>query len=167
MTIKLYQTTSPNNKLIKDLGEPLELTGALRDGSSVIDPVITVEGENLSEYNYMTIPAFGNRKYFIKNITVETTGRWTISAHVDVLSTYSNAIWDSKGVIKRRGNGWNAYIEDEKIPVENRTMDVQILFDNSTGDMKDTNGKGCFPGADWTYFLCISGPGYDASPLPP
>ena len=93
MNITLYFNKSEKQKIGKNLTNSLEFTGTLRDETSVIDPVIMIEAENLSQYNYCYIPQF-HRYYFIDNIEVVRQGLWRIRCHVDVLESHKNQILD-------------------------------------------------------------------------
>lgn len=114
MVITLSFNHSEVNKFAKQL-TPLEsLTGTLRAGTSIIDPVIEVTGlqsATIAQCNYAYIPEF-NRKYFVNNIKSAGEDRWVLSMHVDVLSTYHDQIATQKAVIKRQENKWNLYLDD-------------------------------------------------------
>lgn len=112
-TIKLQTNTSSNNTMTKMVNDVLTCDGALREGSSVIDPVITIEGDlsTISKTNYMTISEFG-RSYFITNIKTIRNNIVEISGHVDVLSSFADEIKKNKGIVKRQENVWNLYIDD-------------------------------------------------------
>lgn len=87
MVIDLYITGSEKNAIYKNLQNELELTGNLRNESSVITPVFTIEHPNPTSYNYCFIPDF-NRYYFITNIESVRTNLWRIHCNVDVLMSY-------------------------------------------------------------------------------
>ena len=91
MEIVLYVTGSERHAIIKTLQNGLELTGALRGESSVINPSFIVELSNPSQYNYCFIPDF-NRYYFITNITSVRTNIWRIDCAVDVLMSFQTQI---------------------------------------------------------------------------
>lgn len=67
-SIVLYQNNSPVNKVDKSLVAVATLTGVLREGSSVLDPVVTIESDApasvVSSANYAYIAEFG-RYYYI------------------------------------------------------------------------------------------------------
>ena len=96
MEITLYKTSEENNKIDKTLSEPYNMTGSLRNESSVIRPSILVEIENPTNYNYMYIPDFG-RYYFIKEMTSVRTNLWRLDCEVDVLKSYANVPIGSHG----------------------------------------------------------------------
>lgn len=118
MTIKLYKTPSEVNKVTKVLNDELSLTGELRESSSVITPIIKIEEDDLTDYNYAYIPEFG-RYYFITNITSVRNGLWELAMRVDVLMTYADEIKANTAVIARNSNLWNLYYQDEQFKILN------------------------------------------------
>ena len=114
MNIQIQQTTSEKNKIGKSISTLFTASGALREGTSIINPVIMISGANiptLKNANYMHIPDF-NRYYFITDIKSVRNGLVEISGHVDVLQTYAGQIRSNSAIIKRNANSWNLYIED-------------------------------------------------------
>lgn len=105
---------SPTNKINKDITISQTVSGTLKAGTSVIDPVILIAGDagTYSAYNYMQIDAFNGRKYFITDIRTQANGILEISGHVDVLYTYATEILAQTAVLARQENNWNLYIED-------------------------------------------------------
>ena len=118
MTIRLYKTPSEVNKVTKVLNDELELTGELRESSSVITPIIKIEDDDLTDYNYAYIPEFG-RYYFITNITSVRNNLWEVAMRVDVLMTYADEIKANTAVIARNSNLWNLYYQDEQFKILN------------------------------------------------
>lgn len=104
---------SDKKALDKTITDVITLTGALKEGTSVVDPVIIVTGDILNYIgsNYMTIQEF-NRQYFITNIKALRTNVYEISAHVDVLSTYASDIRTNTALLRRQENKWNLYLND-------------------------------------------------------
>ncbi|MBO7735149.1 MAG: hypothetical protein J6S67_21475 [Methanobrevibacter sp.] len=114
MIIKLYKNLSEKNHLDKDITQlGPDVIGTLRDGCSIIDPIIKVENavnNHLTECNYAYIPEFG-RYYFINNITCKGN-LFEIQMHVDVLSTYKEVIRNNTAVVSRQQNNYNLYLQD-------------------------------------------------------
>ena len=111
--ITLQVNNSEKNRLNKSITDIVTLTGTLRAETSIIDPVIVVEGD-LSSFvncNYMTINAF-NRKYFVNNIKSIRNNLFEITAHVDVLTTYAPQIRENSAIIARQEKKWNLYLND-------------------------------------------------------
>lgn len=114
MIIQIQQTTSEKNRIGKSISNLYTANGALREGTSIINPVIRISGANvptLKNANYMHIPDF-NRYYFITDIKSIRNELIEISGHVDVLQTYSSQIRNNTAIVKRNANSWNLYIED-------------------------------------------------------
>lgn len=112
-SITMQRNNSEKIKLDKSITDIATISGVLRDKTSIIDPVIVIEGD-ISAYvncNYMTIPSFG-RSYFINNITSVNNNLFEISAHVDVLSTYKESIRSNYAIIARQEKKWNLYLND-------------------------------------------------------
>ena len=111
--IDMQINTSEKNALDKNVTIVATLSGELKQGTSIIDPIIVFEGD-LSSYvncNYMTISTFG-RSYFITNIRSIRANLFEISAHVDVLSSYKTAIRGNMAIIRRQERQWNLYLND-------------------------------------------------------
>lgn len=123
MTLTLSYNKSEKTRLAKELVQLLSLSGTLRTGTSLIDPVIMVEGLDttvtveevqynvLQSVNYAYIAEFG-RKYFITNIETGANGLFIIYLHCDVLSTYAEQVKDQQAIIQRQENSWNLYLDD-------------------------------------------------------
>ena len=114
-TVKIQRMSSEPIKINKTISDMLELQGVLRDGSSIINPVILIEDTvglgSLNVANYMTIPEFG-RSYFIGDIISVRNGLVEISGHVDVLSSFSGDLLANKGIVYRNETEWNLYLND-------------------------------------------------------
>ena len=112
-TVALQSNSSPKNQLDKSISGVLSVSGTLKEGTSVIDPVILVQAplSTLVNANYMTVSAFG-RSYFITDIRSIRNDLVEISGHVDVLSTYAAGIRGNNAIIYRQENDWNLYLDD-------------------------------------------------------
>lgn len=111
MKIILYENTSPKKKVAKNLTRAKELDGNLLDECSIVNPSITIEIDNLSQYNYMYIQAF-HRYYFITNPTVVQKNIWRIEAHTDVLMSSKVDLLKNKCVVEKVENGGSNYVDD-------------------------------------------------------
>lgn len=111
--IIIQRNNSEKNAIEKDLTILLDVAGTLRDECSIINPVITIQG-NLTQFveaNYLTIPDFG-RSYFITDITSIRNGVVQIRAHVDVLFSFRGEIVQQTAIVNRQENEWNLYLND-------------------------------------------------------
>lgn len=129
MTIKFYQNSSEPIAVDKTLLELIEVEGALRESSSVIDPILNVS--NLYDYigfiNYAYIEEF-NRYYFVNNITSVRENLWRISLHVDVLYTYREGIRNNSAIIERNQNYYDLLLNDGLFQTQQEPKIWQITF---------------------------------------
>lgn len=148
-TIKLQDNTSAKNKIGKTIKDIRELTGTLRDGTSIINPVIQFRINDISDLktcNYMTIPAF-NRKYFVTDIKSIRNNIVEVSAHVDVLETYKNEIDDNTAIIARSSQKdfYNTYLDDNLLATYQDSYVVSYNFPQK------------FAKSDNNLILCVAG----------
>lgn len=91
-TVSLFKTTSENNRVVKVLTDEKQLSGELRNQTSVLNPSIRIESaNNISTYNYAYISEFG-RYYYITDIVSVRTNCWVVSLRCDVLMSYKDEI---------------------------------------------------------------------------
>lgn len=119
LTVNLMQNKSPVEKIGKNIAVGTSASCALKDGTSVLRPVLRIQtSDNVYDYNYLRITEF-NRYYFIDDIISLNNNIWEVKAHVDVLETYKNAILANTAVIKRQQNQYNLYLDDPDFHVYN------------------------------------------------
>lgn len=129
-TISLYKTTSENNRVVKALSAVKEMSGELRNKTSVLNPSIRIESaENISGYNYCYIPEFG-RYYYITDITSVRTNIWEVSMRCDVLMSYSVQIKALKPIIERDETGQSAGLVDSDLPISINKKVQKLYFPN-------------------------------------
>lgn len=112
--IVLCKNSSPMKKVDKALTVIQTVNGVLREGTSVVDPVILIESAPanvVANANYARIETFG-RYYYITDIKSGPNGLWIISMHVDVLMSYKTAIRAQNAIIARQENEYNMYLDD-------------------------------------------------------
>lgn len=91
MNITLCVNNSEKNKIGKSLSNLNIFSGTLKEETSVTNPIIIMELENPTGFNYAYIPEFG-RYYFIDDMISVRNGLWSISMSVDVLESFKNEI---------------------------------------------------------------------------
>lgn len=135
MEITLYKTSDENNKIDKTLSQPYNMTGSLRNESSVLRPSILIEIENPTNYNYMYIPEFG-RYYFIKEMTSVRTNLWRLDCEVDVLKSYADGIKTLTVIIDKNEDysKTNQYLNDGSFVIENKNTIEIKNFTNGFND---------------------------------
>lgn len=110
MNIQLSIIRDPPNKVNKNVGPATFVSGALREPSSIIDPVINMQA-NPTGYNYMYIPDF-KRFYYITDVKSISNGLVQVCGHVDVLMTYAADIRGFSAIVQRQENTYNTYLDD-------------------------------------------------------
>ena len=126
-TISLFKTVSENNRVVKTLTDEKQLSGELRNQTSVLNPSIRIESEdNISAYNYAYISEFG-RYYYITDIVSVRTNCWTVSLRCDVLMSYSDQIKNITGVVVRQESNPNKLLVDRLERLQSN-KDIDILY---------------------------------------
>ena len=135
MEIKLYKTSSPRKKLVKDLTDGITLVGTLRAQSSVMSPTFTVQDIAVVGYNYCYIPDFG-RWYYINGIDALRSNLYELSLGIDVLMTYAAEIRKNYAIIDKVENFGVAYnyINDGSWVNTNRMKQSIINFPTGFND---------------------------------
>ena len=136
MEIKLYKTSSPRKKLVKELTDGITLVGTLRAQSSVMSPTFTVQDTAVVGYNYCYIPDFG-RWYYINGIDVLRSNLYELALGIDVLMTYAAEIRNNTAIIDRTESGTtaNVYIDNGTFV---NTSKLETATYNFSGGFNDT-----------------------------
>lgn len=144
--IKLQFNKSPINQVKKSVSDILEVSGNLREDSSILNPVINIKADmaDLTGVNYMYISAFGHRSYFVTDIRARLGGIVEISGRVDVLMTYKDDIKACKGIVSNQQNVYNLYINDGSFRVR---ADCKVCTTEFPSGFPDSN----------SYVLAIAG----------
>lgn len=129
MTLSAYVNNSEKNAFNKDKTLIATVQGTLKDGTSIIDPVIIVSSllETVRNCNYIEIPEF-NRKYFVNNIKSIRNGLVELSCHVDVLESFKDEILSNRALIRRSENNWNLYLDDGSFKLYSNPNVKQLSF---------------------------------------
>ena len=126
-TISLFKTASENNRVVKILTDEKQLSGELRNQTSVLNPNIRIEtADNISTYNYAYISEFG-RYYYITDIVSVRTNLWVVSLRCDVLMSYKDEIKTITGVIVRQENNPNKLLVDRLERIQSN-KEIDILY---------------------------------------
>ena len=136
--LELYNNTSEDNRVDKTnyLTKVGELSGVLREESSLIDMSLTLEIEELPLFNYVYIEQL-NRYYYVTDIVSVQYKLWEISLSVDVLMSYKNALLSCSAFVDRNENSFDNNIIDKKRVIE-QGYDIEVstitndLLDNTS-----------------------------------
>ena len=135
MEIKLYKTSSPRKKLVKDLTDGITLTGTLRGQSSIMSPSLQIQDIAVIGYNYCYIPDFG-RWYYINGIDALRSNLYELSLGIDVLMTYAAEIRKNYAIVDKVesfGAAYN-YINDGSWVNTNRMTQEVVNFSGGFND---------------------------------
>lgn len=133
ITVELFNNSSPVNAMDKDLSSIASLTGNLREESNVIDPIILIERDSMSNVNYARVSEF-NRYYFVTEIESVRTKLWRVHMHVDVLYTYRDKIRQNRALINRQQNYYDLMLDDGIFRCKQNPRIFRYDFPNGLGD---------------------------------
>lgn len=134
MQITLYRCTAEKQRVNKAdyMSGSWICQGTIKDETSIINPVITIEKDTPPQdnnYNYMYIGKF-DRYYFIEDIEVIHNKFWRIRAKCDVLYSHQTDILNSKCIISKSEEGTksNLYFDDGSFVMDSRKYNQVIEF---------------------------------------
>ena len=129
MNITLYKNMSEYNDVDKDLTTLGAVTGTLREGSSMLDPVINFSGLStyIANLNYAYIQEFG-RYYYVSDVEYVRNDLWRVSMHVDVLYTYRTQIRNNYAIIERNENLYDLKLNDGLFRTQQNPRIAQYPF---------------------------------------
>lgn len=123
MNIQLMINSSEKNKINKLLTTVDTLEGSLKESSSIIDPVIMIEYDDPTAFNYCYIEVF-HRYYYVKNVTVIHHNIMQLTLHVDVLTSFKNEILQQAIIMDKNTSNFDNYLIDN-----NRIVNVKTKTD--------------------------------------
>lgn len=133
--ITFYKNESNSNFVNKKLTLNHTMQGTLRDGTSLIDPILLVEanapGFQANGYNYVYVPDF-KRYYYITNIVSTYYKLWEIHCHVDVLMSFKEDILNQVAIVSRQENTFNLYLDDGTFMTYQNPKIQTKLFSNDS-----------------------------------
>lgn len=114
LDVILQRNASDSNHVDKSITNMVTLSGYLKQPTSILNPVLLVSGilEYVATANYMTIPKFGNRSYYITEIKSIRNNLIEIHGRVDVLYTYRSVLRQQTAIVHRQEKRYNLYLND-------------------------------------------------------
>lgn len=115
--VVLYQNNSEKNRVDKSLylRNIATIEGTLREQCNLINPILTIEYNEVPNFNYVFIPIF-NRYYYVSDITNLLNGLWKISLQCDVLMSYKDIIKNQTAFIERQEFDYDVNVSDDIMP---------------------------------------------------
>lgn len=157
LKLVLYQTNASNIRIDKGVDHLHTYTNiVLKDNTSIVTPTIKLRASdvNVLKGNYCYIPKF-KRFYYVTDI--RNLGGWEfdeeqqldlylweLDLKCDVLMSFRSEIINHDAIFTKGESGWNLYLNDSNIQIDNRTRTIIKKFPNSL-----TN--------DYTYVLLLAG----------
>ena len=132
----LYQIRKDKNSTMRPSGTGNPYMVELKDSCSVTDPVLAFNfGPNdyPSGFNYLNIPIFENRCYWITNWQY-SRGLWHATCHVDALASWRADIGNSEQYIVRSAYDFDGTVVDNLYPTVSRYATEKT---SPTGDLVD------------------------------
>ena len=111
MTIKLYNVTDDPKMIPKHLGTEHVYTGTLRSETDIMNPVIRLEMNTPTQYNYAYIPDF-NRYYYIGEPVSIRSGLVEYQGRVDVLQSFYGQFVHCPMIASRSDSTYNPMLPD-------------------------------------------------------
>lgn len=140
VTIDLYQNTSDNRALYKNLNGLKQVSAILKEQCELSDPVFILKFDNdVFNANYCYCSNFG-RYYFVNKREMLTGGRIALHCHVDVLSTYAANIATTTTDIIRQENAGINEIVDNLLPLATEKQNHTMLLSGSPFNLESANG---------------------------
>ena len=127
-TLKLFNTTSPKSKIVKDFSLVSEYTGNTTENLDVMNPNILLKLDNIPNANYAYIDV--TDKYYWCRFTRENNGLIRCYLIEDVLTTYLIGILNLDVLVDRREFGGDRYIDNGVFIPTSETATEVIKFAN-------------------------------------
>ena len=125
MDIVLYSGVDKRiNSTKRPTGAGTTFSGVLKDGCSVLTPVVLIEAGNLSGYNYALISSFG-RYYYITDI-VSINNLWEVHMKVDPMSSNRDLIGALSVYVERADADFDGEVMDNLYPGKT-TLEAQDI----------------------------------------
>ena len=132
MRVILYNTTSDNRVLSKNIALIKEIDAELKDANDVISPTLKIQRfEGWEKVNYIYIKSF-NRYYYVNTIKQLLGNTILLDCSVDVLMSNKDAIKNLTCIVDKQENSSTAYsdkyLDDGSFITECRTFNSILNF---------------------------------------
>lgn len=142
MTINLYNCTAENEVVDKTSYMSANVSADCEMvNTDILNPVLKLSS-NFLDKNYVLIPDFENRYYFVSSIEMLRGGHMIMNCHIDVLMTYKPYILETSCNIVRQENVNSGTLTDSFYSVNNRKFNKIKKFGDNVFNI--TNISDCF-----------------------
>lgn len=136
-TINLFSNSSDRevaDKVISPLGS---IQAQYNEQTGILEPSIRVESNGIPQFNYVQIPYFGNRYYFIKGDPINLGhNMWQLDLEEDVRMTWKNEYRQLVAVVGRQENSINPYLVDNLAPIQSDSVFSVKVFPGGDNKVK-------------------------------
>ena len=131
MKITLYYCMSDNRQINKEISNPLEVDGELRQETSITSPIIRFYSKDVLRYNYCYIEDF-RRYYYISSIDAISNEIYDVTLSVDVLMSFRGDILQLPCIVDKQTDSDNGdeYIDDSSLVTDNMMFSTIYNFPN-------------------------------------
>ena len=130
MNINLYNCKAEMNRIGKNNKSLIaSVSGTLKQGASVVDPVILMQLDDFTGINYSYIEEF-KRYYFVREIRQVRNDLVELTMHFDVLESFKDAILNNTAILDKSQSTGNPYFDDGSMARDTRTFTQVYNYGN-------------------------------------
>ena len=112
MIVNFMVNSSPEIYVNKTVSISKQVDCNLKGNVDILNPTLIVKDVSIGSCNYMQIPDFSNRYYYIDSMVTHNNGVLEISGRVDVLMSHKTEILALGGIVARQENNYNGELKD-------------------------------------------------------
>lgn len=112
MTVNFMVNSSPEIYVSKSVSISKQVNCNLKGEVDMLHPTLIVKDVTIGSCNYMQIPDFSNRYYYIDSVITRNNGILEITGRVDVLMSHKTEILALGGIVARQENSYNVELKD-------------------------------------------------------
>ena len=112
MIVNFMVNSSPEIYVNKSVSISKQVDCNLKGEVDMLHPTLIVKDVAIGSCNYMQIPNFSNRYYYIDSMITRNNGILEITGRVDVLMSHKTEILALGGIIARQETLYNAELKD-------------------------------------------------------
>ena len=112
MIVKFMVNSSPEIYVNKSVSISKQVDCNLKGEVDILHPTLIVKDVAIGSCNYMQIPDFSNRYYYIDSALTRNNGILEITGRVDVLMSHKTEILALGGIVARQENLYNGELKD-------------------------------------------------------
>lgn len=112
MIVNFMVNSSPEIYVNKTVSISKQVDCNLKGNVDILNPTLIVKDVSIGSCNYMQIPDFSNRYYYIDSMVTRNNGVLEISGRVDVLMSHKTEILALGGIVARQENNYNGELKD-------------------------------------------------------